>query len=243
MKKILVFVTLCLAILAAGCSKKEAKASGKDVVRDVTPVWQLSADREEILTNLRNMPENERGTYLARTWPQLSNNIVVWLRHRSVLEKNDQVTSVKYSFGSASSAKAEDFNGTIHEGSFTGELVAYVFIKGKSEPIMVAVQCLNGMFNVIGDFKEVYTEPYTGTFTIRPGEGLCNYVDYQTAIHIAEIFNLPIFMGKRDKPDMRITPEQAYELEDETDRIQVTVKVYTTDVFDLNAMTYNGLAP
>ncbi len=64
---------------------------------------------------------------------------------------------------------------------------------------------------------------------IGPGEGLTHYVGFTNAIDAAEQFGLPLYLGKVQTLESKITPEFARRLEGLTDYYQVTVQVYEGD--------------
>jgi hypothetical protein len=55
---------------------------------------------------------------------------------------------------------------------------------------------------------------------------------------LAERFNLPLYRGKIQTEKNKITPTIARNMESQIDRVQVTVRVFEGDRFDLNTMIY-----
>lgn len=212
-----------------------------NVVKDIEPVWQLDAERHQVLDDLKTIPTAQRGAYLQQRWPQLDNDLVVFLKDRGTIPSNAEVEEITYAYGSAVKVKAEDLKRFIHDGEIRNELIASVKVKGIKKPVLVAVRCLNGLFELEGDFfQEVASRNFISQFTIRRGEGLCHHVSYPVAIRLAERFKLPIYKSGRNIPEQKISVEEALVLENQTDQIQVMVRVYPQDHFDLNNMTYNG---
>ena len=105
----------------------------------------------------------------------------------------------------------------------------------------VLVRCLNGLFVVDGSelrLARIFSAEPVMRFTVDRRRGLTTYVDYATSINLAEHFNLPLYRGRIQTTNHRITPTRARALADSTDIVQVTVRVFEGDRFDLGAMTY-----
>ena len=93
----------------------------------------------------------------------------------------------------------------------TDELVASVWPRGGTKSVDVLVRCLNGYFVVVGgeiNLDRGWTETPTMRFTVERPWGLTHYVDYPTAVELAERFDLKMFQGK-GKREVEITPTQA----------------------------------
>ena len=236
MKKILVL--LVFVLFAFGCGKK---AEAVDVVNGIRPASTALGNIHGYAEELARLPETERAAYLKRERPQLEEGVVYFLRHEvRRLRPEQKVGQVEFFFGSLDNAVADDGDGVQHNGYFKNQLVARVHV-GDGEPIDVLVKCLNRWFVLPGQIEGLQSlgagVPIE-QFTIGRREGLTRHVDYTVAIDLAERFNLPLYRGRTQAQRFRINPEEARSLESETDRIQVTVRVFEGDAFDLVNMKF-----
>lgn len=192
------------------------------------------------LEKMAQIPESERGAYLERAWPNLPRSVTYFLRQHGKIAPNQTVGRIEFKYGSLKNVKAESRDGDRY-GYFRDQLVAVVYLEGVRDPLKVIVQCLNGTFALEDDLKSlqaVGSHTPIEQFRIARGEGLIHHVDFPTAIALAERHNLPLYRGKKMEEAKKITPAQARELETETDRLQVTVRVFEGDRFDLARGTF-----
>lgn len=71
-----------------------------------------------------------------------------------------------------------------------------------------------------------------GAFAIEAGKGFIPTLNYDQSINLSEHCGTPLFMGKRQTFEHRITYEVARLLKAETDRVQVTVGVREGERFN-----------
>lgn len=218
-----------------------------DVVHDIPAVATSMAS---IASTEARMAASEtvedQAAILARHEPHLTTDLTYWLQRHDLIPNGNDVQSIDFYFGSLDKVAAENGEtGEMVNGHFRDQLLARVHLNGKSEPLTVLVECLNGvMFTVLDDdlnrLNLVGQHHPVMSFTVQRGHGLVHYVGYATAIDLAEQFNLPLCRGKNMGAANRITPDEARELSGRTDAVQVTVRVNAGDRFDLIAMTLNG---
>jgi hypothetical protein len=237
MKKI-IFLGSLLVILSFTFyfySCNDAKAEKIDVARGIAPMVIPSAQVVSFIDQFRQTDPSQQTALLAsNSW--LNQRLIMYARQNKYLAVDATIDSVVYHYGS-SKAQAADKTGKIFKGQITDELVGFIYVKGKKDPVGVIVYCTNGTFGALSDnLRRVGTLP--GNFTILKGQGINHHVDYQTAIMLAEHFNLPLYRGRIQTDENWITPAVAKNMESEIDRTQVTVKVFEGDNFNLNTMTY-----
>lgn len=239
-KRFLIVTGLSLAAVCALFFLFTGQTRAVDVVHDISPVSRDMRDIRATLDTLTALPAEQREAALRRDWPNLEKDIVCFLRLRGKLPEGMPVEKVEFFFGSLDRVSAADGDGNVMRGYFRNQLVAKVYVPGR-DPESVIVQCLNGLFALERDWKTLQT---LGTyqpiqkFTIAKGEGLVHHVGFTTAVALAERFNLPLYQGQDMGKSNLITPAQARSLQSQTDRIQVTTRVFEGDVFDLVSMKY-----
>jgi hypothetical protein len=102
--------------------------------------------------------------------------------------------------------------------------------------LYVFIKCFNGTFSLKDDNRQdLGNGPIV--FIIEKGKGINHYVDYKTAIWIAQNFELSLYKGKNWRSENTISPHQALQMESILDSIQVTVEVHPGYRFDLGNMT------
>ena len=220
---------LPIMLLLIGCGG----APPTDVVDDIDPVRPVISYRHTgLLNGLAEMEPQERWEALQEDWPNLGRNLISY-------HSGQPVDSIAYYFGSMK-AKVADAHGTYHKGKFDNELVAVLYTGKDGLPLVV--RCLNGMADKLSripkNLQYLGSEVVKTEFTIQKGEGLCDYVDGETAILLAERFKLVLYKGKRQIESKRISPDEAMELLPRTDWIQITVRVFEGDHFDLTGMSF-----
>lgn len=231
----LLLASLVLVIVSSGTKKEVKKKPVKmiNVVTEISPVRAVTPAQNQLLDRLRGLPAAEQDRILREEWPTLATDLVGWLRRDGRIKGDEKIEKVTLFYGSGA-ARSEDAAGTIHEGRFENELLAEIVITGRKDPMLVAVRCTNGMYDVVrGDLYPVGERQLV--FTIGQGESLVNYVSYETAIHLAVTFSLPIH---KDRGSRLRQIDAAEALRTDTDRHQVRVLVYPGDTFNLGAMTY-----
>lgn len=232
-------LVLCLAMVAGlSCSKTQQTT---DVVHGLPPVSDAFERIEETNRAMATMNPEQRRAYLHQHWPNLEEGIVYFLRQRGRINSSETVSRVDFRYGSLDSVRAEGGDGEIKTGYFNNQLVALVYVNGRGEALAVIVRCLNGMFAEPEDFQslpQLVSNTPVERFTIGPREGLVDHVPFPVAIDLAERHNLPLYRGHRINRRRLITPAQARQMEPRTDVVQVTVRVYTGDQFDLVNNTY-----
>lgn len=242
---ILFLVILTAVGLVSACGKKIMPNVGVNLVDDIPPRWDgLHQHAAQTLNTLKVMKAEGKGqpeiqAFLEKEWPTLRNDVVARLRMSNRLPGND-AEKVVFNFGSAQNIKADDANGIEHAGYFSNELVASVFPRGGGKSVDVLVRCLNGYFIVDGGeitLDRGWTETPIMQFKVEHPWGLTHYVDFPTAVELAERFDLKMFRGK-GKREVEITPAQARLLRDKTDQVFVKVLVYHGDEFNLVDMVY-----
>lgn len=241
---ILTLVVMLLGILAAsGISslmedtpivKVEAPARPNvNVVSDITPVRAATARQQDILNSLVGKPHAEQDKILQEQWPTLATDLIGWLRALGEIQNDEAIEKVELFYGSTT-ADGADVDGEIHTGHFNEELLAEITVTGRENPLLIAVRCTNGMFNVVrGALHPVGVRSLE--FTIGEGQSLVNYVSFPAAINIANVHGLTIQAG-RGKTLHKVTAEDAIKID--TAKTLVRVIVYKGDHFDLGSMTY-----
>ncbi len=217
----------------SSCSS--AGATKLDVVNGTVPVSVHDIEwRKSLIETLKPMTPTERKAEIDKVLPRLNSQLVASLRERGY---GCDIASIEYVFGSGTSESVESGDGNTYSGFYEDQL--YAVIKGDKcfkDSMMVFVQCFNGTFVIDG--KSIYSIGiYEPSFTIEKGKGINSYVDYRTAVWIAEQFNLPLYKGQGWKGPI-ITPTQARQYENDLDRQAITVKVYPGDYFNLGTITY-----
>lgn len=235
---LLVFLAVC-----GGCEKRAPQtiSRGVDLVRAIHPVSTDLANTRVTIEALAGMQPQVRLARLRQDWPRLEESLVYFLRSNGRIRQDQEVRNVDFRFGSLEGVEAEDATGRRHRGYFENQLVARVSLAGVQQPIDVLVNCLNGLFALPGEMdrlQPLYTAVPQQRFRIARREGLVHHVDYPVAMDLAQRFNLDLYQGRRMVPRKKITPQRGRELEPTTNRLQVTVKVYPGDEFDLVAMRF-----
>lgn len=234
--------TACLLTIAAflalpACAKQTEKV---DLVKGVPPISTSMASIAPTLEALATMAPEERGRYLERTWPNLSRDILYFLRRMGKITPASTVSRVEFRYGSLDNVRAESRDGE-RFGYFRNQLIALIHLEGATKPIAVIVECLNGTFALpeeLGRLQAVGSHTPREWFRIGYREGLIHHVDFPTAIALAEHFGLPLYKGRKIAEKHRITPAEARLLEPTTNRLQVTVYVVEGDEFDLQRMIF-----
>lgn len=220
-----------LALLAITCTATDG--SSTDLVNDLTPVHQVTPEQSRLIDRLENLTPTEQDEILRAEWPNLATDIVSWLRQNGRIDNVERIRSLTLFYGSGS-ARGEDASGTVHRGQFDGELLAEIVIAGRENPLLVAVRCTNGIYDLVGEINTIGRRPLV--FTIEPGDSLVDHVDYEQAIWLAEEFELPI---QKDRGSQRREISASEALQTDTDQHLVRVLVYAGDRFDLGTMNFS----
>lgn len=231
-------VIAVLLAFAAACGKKTPTV---DVVNGISPVSTSLAGVRVTMDQLAQLPPAERAARLQRDWPHLAEEVGYYARNHSLIPSGANVERIEFVYGSLAQVRANDGAGAGHDGKADNQLIARVHVAGQASPIDLFVVCLNGMVadpRDMGKLQTLTTSVPAQQFTIGRREGLVHHVDYPLAIDLAERFNLPLYAGQQMREADRITPERAWRMEPDTARVQVTVRVYEGDRFDLVANTY-----
>lgn len=231
------------ALLVAGIMLFGPKASARvDVVEGIKPVSTQMLGIAGTIDDMAKLPVAERGAYLERNWPHLSEDMVFFLQRRGKIAPGVEPTKVEFYFGSMDKVLAENGDGGRQRGYFANQLVAVVTVPGQKDPIKVLVQCTNGTFALVEDLRKLQAvgeHTPQMRFTLGAGEGFTRHLDYPAAIQLAQDLGKPLFRTGRMTPENRITPDQARALESSLDWVQVTVgNVFQGDKVDLIAGTY-----
>lgn len=238
MKMVRWMFSVLLVVFVGACSGKE----NVDLVNGISPrmdMASLDARGEATFDSIAKLLPERRQAYLREAWPNLGNDVTAWMAKQGRL--NETVDSVIFTFGSARGVEAEDETGFRHVGYYTDELVANIYAGGSREAKQVLVRCLNGTYMLLDgvrDMRRIGPSSVATRFTIGRGQGLVHHVSYPTAMMLAEQHGLQLFRGRKQVSARGITTSQARALEDSTDVVQVTVRVYEGDQFDLGAGTY-----
>lgn len=211
------------------------KKDGVDLAKDIDPRIPPTNEVVNILSQIQNASsDEERGDIISdNEW--LTMRMISYARELNQIPKNSKIDSVVYYFGS-SNAQAEDKTTKLFKGKIIEETVGFIYYDGKKDPVLIIVYCQNGTFGVIEGLRRIRTSDLE--FVIKKGEGINHHVDYLTSIMLAEHFRLPLYRGKSIADNNLISASVARGLENQIDRIQVTVLVYPGDYFNLATMTY-----
>lgn len=206
--------------------------SGIDVVNGVEPVSdQHHVMAEQLIAELREVPEAERADYMSTRYPELGASIIAQLRERGQIPSGQTVDSIDYRFGSMDGVVAERGDGEPVEGWFEDQLLAVVHVTGQTEPVVVIVRCSNGLIDFPGDQLESMTRVGGNAgqniwITVPPGGSLAQLVGYRTAIDMAERNGRALTRTQLGGRPERISYNEARALENATDRNFVFAPVY-----------------
>ncbi|HVY36002.1 MAG TPA: hypothetical protein VG982_01845 [Candidatus Paceibacterota bacterium] len=238
MKKLSFF---CLVLITAltmsfhfsSCSN--ADANKVDVVNGVQPfdVHDITW-RKEFIASLKPLTPEQRRQRIDDVLPHLNASLVSTLRENGL---DCEIKSITYMFGSGTAKGVSSGDGEKYDGTYEDQL--YAVVKGGKcfgDSVVAFVQCFNGVFSLKGKNNDVIGTYYP-SFTIEKNKGINYYVDYQTAIWLAECFDIPLYKGQ-GWSGPSVTPKEAREMENNLDNVQVTVRVNEGDHFDLGNMTY-----
>ncbi len=206
----------------------------QNIVNDLTPIHQISAQHELILDSFSGKTPSEISRILSNEWPTIKQDLINWLVDTGKLASADEVTSITFFYGSGT-ANGEDGHGNIHSGYFQNELIAQLNLTEDAKPLLVAVKCANGLFELASSNLLTISSDQL-RFAIGKRKCLVDYVSFETAISLAKQFNLSIYKDK-GKQRHKISPEEA--LKTDTDNHLIQILVFPGDEFDLVNMTYN----
>lgn len=190
--------------------------------------------RKEFIAKLKPLTPEQRRVEIDRVLPRLNSSIM------SRLDGSFNCTNVAitYMFGSGTADSVASGDGKKYSGYFKDEL--YAVVKSPNcitDSVTLFVKCFNGWVTMKADDGWQVIGSYDPVFTIEKDWGINRYVDYRTAIWLAEKFQLTIYEG-HGKGRKVITPEKAYALEGKLGENFVNVPVDPGDVFNLGNMTY-----
>lgn len=235
-----VIVLLAVAAVVYAISVKPSpKKAEIDIVNGIEAVHQWDSLHYLTMDTLAHIPDGQKMAFIKAHWPTLANDVVANVRGFLPLES--RVDSVVFMYGSGK-ATANDKRLQKFKGKFENQLIAAIYLQAdKKSPYLFFVRCLNGMSDPVeATINRIGTQNPDFEFTISRTEGLCHHVDYLTSVSLSRNFGLPLYRGKKISAKNRITYDEALRLSRRTNRVQVTVLVYTGDHFNLRDMTYNG---
>jgi hypothetical protein len=214
-----------------------------NVVDGVPPVSRaMESDVVSVQNALAAMPANQREAWLRTHYPHLAEGVQYYLRQERVISPDVQIDRIRFMYGSLDGVRANTGTGNNVTGMFHNKIVALVYFHGESLPRAFALQCMNGLMEVPPGYEARLQNLGDRTpnmvFTIGPREGLTKHLDYRASVDVADRFNIPMYRGKVQNAAHRISYMDARALQSETDRIQVTARVFEGDRFDLVNMTY-----
>lgn len=163
----------------------------KDVVLDFPAVHQWDAHDLATIDKIKSLPIKERFPFIKENLPNL-----IPIINDKVKKVAPGVTtdSIAFVFGSGKADITEDATGAMNKGHFKDQLIAKVFVSGKTKfgnPMKIFVRCLNGVLKIKGELEEVGT--ISSSFTILPGEGLANHLpELKIWGNTAEEIGIPI---------------------------------------------------
>jgi len=236
MKRIFVTFLAITALFAVTFLISCEKEKTLDVVNDTTPVSQ-NQWRTSLVSQLQSAEnDTERSHIMAENGVQLTAQLTAFLRRNGY---PCPIDTIIYKYGSGEAMDVASGDGNAYSGEFTSQ--PYAVVEGGDcfrNGLSVFILCFNGTFSLSSRGSSTIGGG-NSVFTIEQGKGINHYVDYPTAIWLAENFDLALYKGKGWKD--QITPEEALSLEGTLDVNLVAVKVFPGDVFDLNNMTLNGI--
>jgi hypothetical protein len=211
--------------------------SCKDVVKDHQPVSSDSW-RTDLVKKIQSAENDaERNTLMEKNGQVLTTQLISFLRTNGY---NCNIDTIMYRYGSGKAKDVASGDKKTYSGHFDPQ--PYAIVKGGScfkDSLYVFILCFNGTFQLKSNSSSIGNGNLI--FTIKKGEGINRYVDYKTSIWLADQFDLPLYKGKKMIRTKKITPETALSLARLIDSVQVTVKVFPGDRFDLGKMTLNGV--
>lgn len=224
-----------------GCATKESV----DVVRGIPPVGRSLQGIRPTIDEMRKLPAAQRAEVLQRVYPHLANDLTYHMRTLGEIRQDQTVSRVEFIWvDQLDNVVANSAGGIQRTGQLRYQLVALMHIAGVSEPRKVAVECLNGIAvpldRLVKAGQSLGSHTPLERFVIRRRESLVTYLDYATAIDVAQRFGIPLYRGQKMTEHNLITPDEARKLEGTTNRLQVTAQVYEGDVFDLRNMRYTS---
>lgn len=240
------FIFAIVMILVFSCGKKIKDRDSLSPVREANQATQeliSSVNSWAESRNLSEMSQEEFTGYIYSVNPNLDRDVIRDLTNFNKIEPGEKVSLRYHYFDQEGLCKMEDSKGKFTKVSFRNEIVVEV-IRPTQEKLWIAISCLNGMLDIVGE-PGLSGNALT-KFTIEKGQGLSRYLaDDYWSINVAEEFNLPLFKGKKQSQDNRITPEQARELIPENDKTQISVYVEEgwVFIFSEGQWSLNGLTP
>jgi hypothetical protein len=230
-------------VVALGLGISAATAKGVDLVDGVRPMSASMASISSDIDHLATIPEARRAAYIQATWPHLATDVTYFLRSNGQIPANVQVTSVQFRYGDLDRINAQEAGGRMRRGFVRDQLIAVIKLAGESEPRLFIVECTNGMAHsalgqVNAEMQDLGTHVPVEAFTIRARQGLVHHVDYPTAMDLARRFSLPLYRTSVQTAENRISYDEAMRLQSQTDDVQVTVRVFVGDHFNLREGIY-----
>jgi len=237
-----------IAILAFSAWSLIARPAGVDVVNGLEPRGslgvhernKLTLDSLDILEKV-GASQEEMEALFKRHWPNIETSVASWLSWQNVLPEGASIDSMTFHYGDAYKVVANDAYDKETAGYFSDQLVAFVYVAGQKEPLKILLNCLNEYFLLDRGANETLRRIGRGIpemkFTIGRGQGLLHHVDWGTSLMLAEVFDLELYRGRAQINRNEIDVGRMQTLQDSTDVVQVTVRVYPGDEFDLTTMT------
>jgi hypothetical protein len=243
-------ILLVIFLIVAHNYKKNGEASasgGPDLARGISAIFPPSEQEVMAIDAMKLMTTEQRVNSIKRNFPNLERRLISYLKDPRLAQyvgTNGKVTQISYVFADeVKGVKATNGLGEMKDGYIRNELIARVYIEGRKEPFNFIVRCTNGLVDLVDkNFQPISVAKLPAMkFTIKDGQSLCDYVDYATAIQLAENFGLRL--SKREIGDQNFKIMlylDARNLSNLTDRVLVQALVMPGDTFDLENMTMNG---
>ncbi len=232
-----------LAIVAAlSFGFSAATAKGVDLVEGINPMSTSMSTIAPTIDVLETKAPNERQAFLDATWPHLATDVTYFLRSNGQIPANARVARVQFRYGDLDRIHAQEAGGNQRFGYVSNQLAAVIYLIGEDKPRLFLVQCTNGMAvsldRVNAGMQDLGTHQPIEQFTIGAHKGLLHYTDWPTTFDLGRRFHLSFYRTKAQTPENLISLDEAMRLQSQTDRVQVTVRVFDGDRFDLRAGTY-----
>lgn len=238
-RKSLVVVAALIVLAMLGLVGYQKYQLSRDILEKLPPVSaELADDLRPIQNEMANMERERAYFYLNSKWPRIQSDVVRILREKNVLKPSDTVELVDIVFVK----NMKDVIGVgadkmQYRGQLKNQLIAGLIYR---DPNLPRRYFILSSFNELVPPDRFNKLSGLGVFEVKEQfeigerEGLVNHVSYRTAVELARKHNLELYHGRGVGTEgVRISTRQAHALRSLTDEVQVTIRVYPGDRFNL----------